>query len=98
MSPRLMEVRFLDGPVSCAEETGFVPFQLQAQAKDLELAVPGTYRGKEHVVCIRGFVPMLSVIASKQVARPVAQHVEFLTAGTAAPPLAAATKAHRVGQ
>jgi FKBP12-rapamycin complex-associated protein len=37
------------------------------QARDLELAVPGTYRSGEEVICIRGFAPSLNVITSKQV-------------------------------
>jgi FKBP12-rapamycin complex-associated protein len=36
------------------------------EAKDLELAVPGTYRSAEPVVRIANFVPTLSVITSKQ--------------------------------
>jgi FKBP12-rapamycin complex-associated protein len=36
------------------------------EARDLELAVPGTYRSGEPIVRIASFVPTLNVITSKQ--------------------------------
>ncbi|KAG8807009.1 phosphatidylinositol kinase- protein kinase tor1, partial [Serendipita sp. 400] len=42
------------------------------RAEDLELAVPGTYKGGKSIVRIARFVPKLSVIASKQRPRRLA--------------------------
>lgn len=37
-----------------------------AKARDLDIAIPGTYRSEEPVISIRSFAPSLTVISSKQ--------------------------------
>lgn len=43
-------------------------------ARDLELAVPGTYRAREPIVRIASFVPTLSVFDTKQRPRRLSIH------------------------
>lgn len=54
-------------------ELQFVSPELLA-ARDLELAVPGTYKAGTEVVRIRGFTPDVQVITSKQRPRKIVMH------------------------